>query len=52
MSTHSDVKEMSGSFVEQALILCSESKRLENVSRSAVTLEHRMIDDAAQVCHL
>ena len=40
---------MSRLFVEQALIVRSEGKRLENVSRSTVTLEHRMIDHVAQV---
>src|SRR5260221_702131 len=43
---------MSGAHTEQSLILSPESTRLEDVSASAVTLEHGVIDHVAQVCSI
>ena len=43
---------MSRSHTDRSLILSPESTRLEDVSASAVTLEHGVIDHVAQVCSI
>ncbi len=48
--THGDVQEVVGPFGEDLLVSCSESERLEHVSRPAVPLEHRMVNHVPQVC--
>jgi hypothetical protein len=47
--TYGDIQIMLGPFVEQTLVLRSKGEWLEDISRTSVALEHRVVDYVAQV---
>jgi hypothetical protein len=48
-ATYGDFKEMLSPFGQEVLVGRPEAHGLENVSRSPISLKHRMIDHVPQV---